>query len=142
MPNVHVRSISNPQARTKYLESLGTYEDSRAGPRHVQSISIPQARTKYLESLGTYEASQAGPRHVRRFSYESPVSVHLRLLGRAGTVLYCAVVLTPEVVSCAGARAVAGAGAGAGPSAGRRFAFCLSIARVHFIWLVYCARTG
>ena len=51
-------------------------------------------------------------------------------------------VLTPEVVSCAGARAVAGAGAGAGASAGRRFAFCLSIASLHFIWLVYCARTG
>ena len=28
---------------------------------------------------------------------------HLRLLGRAGTVLYCAGVLTPEIVSCAGA---------------------------------------
>ena len=51
-------------------------------------------------------------------------------------------VLTPEVVSCAGASAVAGAGVGAGASAGRRFAFSLSIARVHFICLVYCARTG
>ena len=71
---------------------------------------------------------------------ESLVSVHLRLLGHAGTVLYCAEGLTPEVVSCAGA--VAGAGAGAGASAGRRFAFCLLIARVHFIWLVYCACTG
>ena len=108
-----------------------TYEVSRIH-RHVRSISSPWARTEYLE----------GPQHVRRFSYESPVSVHLRLLGRAGTVLYCAVVLTPEVVSCAGAVAVAGAGAGAGASAGRRFAFCLLIARVHFIWLVYCACTG
>ena len=63
------------------------------------------------------------------------------MLGHAGTVLYCAEVLTPEVVSCAGAGAVAGAGAGAGAgvSAWRRFAFCLLIARVHLIWLVYCA---
>ena len=61
------------------------------------------------------------------------------MLGHAGTVLYCAEVLTPEVVSCAGAGAVAGAGAGAGAGASswRRFAFCLLIARVHFIWLVY-----
>ena len=53
-------------------------------------------------------------------------------------------VLTPEVVSCAGAGAVAGAGAGAGAgaSAWRRFAFCLLIARVHIFWLVYCACTG
>ena len=43
MPNVHVRSVSNPQARTKhleskYLDSTGTYEVSRV-LRHVRSIS-------------------------------------------------------------------------------------------------------
>ena len=56
-------------------------------------------------------------------------------------------VLAPEVVSRAGASAVAGAGAGAGAgacegaSAGRRSVFCPSIERVHSIWLVICAPT-
>ena len=127
------------------VENLGNVLGNRT---QAWSQHLKKAKSRNLQcffrdwSNGTYEASPAGPRHVRRFSYESPVSVHLRLLGRAGTVLYCAVVLTPEVVSCAGARAVAGAGAGAGASAGRRFAFCLSIASLQFIWLVYCARTG
>ena len=52
------------------------------------------------------------------FSGGSPASFHLRLLWRACTVLQCAGVLTPEVVSRAGASAFAGAGAGAGACAG------------------------
>ena len=95
MPNVHVRSISNPQARTKYLESLGTYEDSRAGPRHVRSISIPQARTKYLESLGTYGVSRGAPTRTL-------------ILARVSSLC------PPEVVFCVGARVASGVVEGAG----------------------------
>ena len=43
-----------------------------------------------------------------------PASIHLRWLWCARTVLRCAGVLTPEIVSRAGAGAFAGAGAGAG----------------------------
>ena len=63
--------------------------------------------TKYLASTG-----------LRGFSVGSPAPFHLRLLWRACTVLQCAGVLTPEVVSRAGASASAGAGAGAGACAG------------------------
>ena len=59
--------------------------------------------TKYLSSAG-----------LRWFSGASPASFHLRWLGCARTVLQCAGVLTPEIVSHAGAGAFAGAGAGAG----------------------------
>ena len=52
------------------------------------------------------------------FSGGSPASFHLQLLWRACTVLQCAGVLTPEVVSRAGASAFAGAGAVAGACAG------------------------
>ena len=115
--------------------------------------------TKYLAAMarGPMGAPGAGctcnevSRILRtrcRFSCESPVSVHLRLLWRACTVLHCAVVLTPEVVSRAGASAFAGAGAvagacaGAGAGAGRRCAFCPSISSVLSFWLVFCVRTA
>ena len=62
--------------------------------------------TKYLSSAG-----------LRGFSGVSPASFHLRWLWCARTVLQCAGVLTPEIVSRAGAGAFAGAGAGAGAGA-------------------------
>ena len=59
--------------------------------------------TKYLSSAG-----------LRGFSGASPASFHLRWLRCASTILQCDGVLTPEIVSRAGAGAFAGAGAGAG----------------------------
>ena len=93
--------------------------------------------TKYLSSAG-----------LRWFSGASPASFHLRWLWCARTVLQCAGVLTPEIVSCAGTGAFAGAGAGAGTGAGagagagRRFAFCLTVARVPWDGIVYCTCSG
>ena len=93
--SVHVRGLSYPQARTKHLESFGTYEGSRTGTVHVRSISIPQARTKYLESLGTYGVSRGAPTRTL-------------ILARVSSLC------PPEVVNCAGARVASGVVEGAG----------------------------
>ena len=122
------------------LDSTGAYVVSRV-PRHVRGFSSTvHTRSMILVSQGAYEDSRAEPCHVRRFSIsvrtssmilESPGHLgsrtssleirfplqrllHLRLLGPAGTLLHCAGVLTPEIVSCAGALCF-----------WRRFAFCL-----------------
>ena len=45
--------------RSKSLVSTGTYEDSRAGTVHVRSISVPQARSKYLVSVDSRGSLQS-----------------------------------------------------------------------------------
>ena len=124
MPSVHVRSISIPQARTKYLESSGTYEDSRSGTGHVRSISIPLARTKYL---GRGPDTYVDSRYPCWPSRESLVPVHLRLLV-VQVQVHVQVQVRVQVQVQVQVHVVA-------------LPFAFLIARVHIIWLVYCACT-